>query len=351
MRTIYTGAHYGDDQTAINFAERDGEFAHHQKYIPIVMGPRILRGTLENVYALGGYRKSVGSQAQDDYVWSPRFKNVRFGSEDPCNEDTDWKGAGTTWAMRAYGIRSGKFIRCTARDFFGASTGSDGAATTNEGHVWYLTASPAKNHTITFKRPKVYHTGGHGIYITTAYDGSGDYDALNPHRVGRAIQPHRGGHVVIDEGIFENTDQAEGRGSYALNFPDVFSTVHINRTMVKQDIPDGYRKGSEWLSSRGALSVKGTCDGLYVTSSSFTCMSPSDRTHQVSIRGPEFAIFDSVNFDCDSVSVNHTGHGTGWHDGLPLTKKVILRNCKGRATFSWMGEVKGSVERDWEFTL
>ena len=339
---LYTGDEYGDDQTGVNFAVDEDELGSWRKFIPFIQRPRGRVGLLENAAVKGRHRKGIGTQAQDDYLWIPRFRNVTVDPAYP-NRDPAWDQDGVQWGMRTYGIVAGLLVDVTFRNIIGKTTGDEPPATTNEGTAIYNTHSPKRGAVITYRRLTVENCGGHGLNITTSYDGSQGMDALNPHRVGRAIQPERGGFVVVANARLTNTDISESRGSYAFDFSDPFSTMNLRRCIVRQDIERGFRKGDRWFNSRGGLSVKGTCDGVNVSRCEFYLPSPSDKTHQISIRGPEYVRLINSHFDCDSISVNHTGHGVNWHPGLPLTKAFGIRNCTGRARVHFNNEFIGMI--------
>ncbi len=302
----------------------------------------------------GGFQRGWGSRAQNTndvdppgpnpgYRWRVEFTDISVRPEFPTNAGNGWGTApneddandGCRWGARSYGITEGFFLRLDIQDIFGkANSGDPTVWATGEGHALYLTLSPTPGNTIEFTDCNSTNCGAHGFYMTTAYDGTQRWPSLNPLRAGRALQPQLGGFLNFTNCHALNTDQAEGRGAYAFNFPDTFSTITLDACSVTYNIVGGFRDGLEFRNSRGAVSGKGTCGGIYIINGcSFSCPDTSDRSHQISVRGPDFLELRDSHFDCASISVNHS-----LVDYHAATERLTISNCTGRAAV-FMNEV------------
>lgn len=300
----------------------------------------------------GGYRRSLGNHAQDSndvippgpnpgYRYRIEMTDMFVRSEFPVNAGNGWGTLpdeetgpdGTTWGQRTHGISEGLFLRLDTRLIYGKAFAEDPTIWgTNEGHAMYHTISPEAGKTIALTDCDSVDCGGHAYYFTTAYDGSQRWPTLNRFRAGRALQPELGGFLNFTRCTAINTDTSEGRGAFAFNFPDTFSTITLDACTLVQNITGGYRKGATFFDSRAALSAVGVCGGVrLINGCSFTCQSApmgSDRTYQISVRGPDFLELIDSHFDMQRISVNNTFHLSPYDK---LTNRLTISNCTGTA--------------------
>lgn len=379
--TDYYGTHggngglgWGDTGTGLYWSIDGDELPSSTRFKTFATGPPLLAllpdtgigETAGTIY--GGWRRGSGSQAQDSndvdppgpnpgLHWRIEYTDINVRSEFPTNAGNGWgtfddpgtglDHDGTQWGMRSYGLSEGLFLRVDTQDIFGK--GSDGTVwTTGEGHAMYNTISPEAGKTIALTDCTSTNCGGHGFYFTSAYDGTQRWPSLNPLRGGRALQPELGGFLNFTNCHATNTDQSPARGAYAFNFPDTFSTITLDACSVTYSIPGGFKKNEDFLNSRAAVSCKGTCGGLYIINGcNFVCPDPSDRTNQISCRGPDFVELRDSNFDCSAISINNHFNLSPYEK---MTERLTISNCTGRAAVFFNDEYIGQIDAlngDW----
>lgn len=286
-----------------------------------------------------GYRSGLHSSMGDtDTRYKLWLTDSAIHPSSPNGPDQNWKGQGTLWAGRMYGIHSGLISNVQIRDWFGDSY-ADNEATSREGHGFYFTLSQTPGALLRYEDLTFDTLGGHALHFATAF---GD-------RVGNAPPPQMGGVVEIDHCDFANTDRCQARGSYAISMKDIHASVIVSNSNIVQDHPV-YKNGQpSQYKSRGGIVAEGVQQSLVLRNNYWGFAAPSDRHAQVWIQGPETVEMIGNTFDCPVVSVNHP---YGDNAGTVHTKKLVFRNNKGNARVEWKGQFIGLAhELNGEWTL
>lgn len=286
---------------------------------------------LADVRLRPGYRSGLMSTMGDTAArYRLEIADAEIQPLDPNGPAQNWGGTGTLWGGRAYGIHSGTVDNVWIEDWFGDSYAND-VFTSREGHGFYFTLSQTPGAVLTFSDLRFENLGGHALHFATAF---GD-------RAGNAPAPQKGGKVVIDHCDFIQTDRCQARGAYAVSMYHAHAAVTISNSNIVQDQPvskNGSLSGG--LRSRGAIQAEGLQESLRIVNVYVDLASPSDRTAQVWIEGPDFVLIEGSTFNCQEISVNDP-YGDG--PSTIKTKRFIFRGCEGAARVKWNGQVLGTA--------